>query len=328
MVTPNSSFDELASITIANYSDDLRDNVSNNIPTWAMFDDEGAVVEEDGGTYLLENLDFADNVTFKWYSGYEEISTSPTEAFTSASYDWKEGGCNIVFNAREVAINSGREKKHDLVRGKTKNAERTLRNNVGAALYYAGTESDGKAFGGAQYIIADDPTTGIVGGINRATAGNEFWRNQVMDENVDSITLSATTIFDGMELLWTRCSRGMDVPTLIAFGETYWRYFAAAVDNKQMYVREDAGKSNNGTGKVSFQYWMFKSAKVFFEPNAGATRGYFYNTDYYKVKVHRDRNFTVGKAIPLAGQRATVIPVDLMANVVCGNASLQGVMHP
>ena len=327
MATPNSTFDELASITIANYSDDLRDNVTNNIPTWAFMDDEGAIVEEDGGTYLLENLDFADNVTFKWFSGYEEISTAPTECFTSASFDWKEGGCNIVFNAREVAINSGRNKKHDLVKGKTVNAERTLRNNVGAALYYAGTESDGKAFGGAQYIIADDPTSGIVGGINRGTAGNEFWRNQVLDENTDSITLSATTIQDGMELLWVRCTRGMDVPTLIAFGDTFWRFFAASVGNNQRYIREGSGR-NNDTAKTSFPYYMFKSAKVFHDPNAGAQRGYFYNTDFYKVKVHKDRDFSVGKAIPLAGQRATVIPVDIMANVVCGNASLQGVMHP
>lgn len=327
MSQPNASIDELAAITIANYSDEFRDNVSNNIPTWHFFDEAGAVVEEDGGTVLTETLDFADNVTFKWYNGYEEISTSPTEAFTRADYDWKEGGCNILFNEREAAINSGREKKLDLITGKRKNAERTLRNNVGAALYYAGTESDGKAFGGAQYIIADDPTSGIVGLINRGTAGNEFWRNQVLDENTDSITLSATTIFDAMELLWTRCTRGMDVPNLIAFGETYWRYFAAAVDNKHMYVRSEDGK-NSGTGKVSFPHWMFKSAKVFHEPNAGATRGYFYNTEYYKIKVHAERNFSIGKPIRLAGQRASVIPVDIMANVVCGNASLQGVMHP
>ena len=63
MVQPNSSFDELASITISNYSDELRDNVSNNIPLYAFMDDAGAIVEEDGGIYLLENLDFGDNAT-------------------------------------------------------------------------------------------------------------------------------------------------------------------------------------------------------------------------------------------------------------------------
>lgn len=323
MVQPNSDFDELAAITIANYSDDLRDNVSNNIPLWAMMKDAGAVVEEDGGTYLLENLDFGDNATFKWYSGYEEISNSPHEAFTAAQFDWKECGGNVVFNEREKAINAGRQKKFDLVKSKTKNLERTVINNLGAALFYAGTENDGKSFGGLQYIVADDPTSGIVGGINRATAGNEFWRNQVLDENVDSITYSATTIQDAMELLWVRCTRGMDVPKLWVYGDTYWRFFSASVNANSRYIRE----SDSESAKTSFPYYLFKTAKVFHDPNCSATRGYALNTDWLKIKPHKERNVVTGKPRYPATSRSTVIPMDFMGNMVCSNASLQGVMH-
>lgn len=38
--------------------------------------------------------------------------------------------------------------------------------------------SDTKALAGLTSIIAEIPTVGIVGGINAATAGNEFWRNR------------------------------------------------------------------------------------------------------------------------------------------------------
>jgi hypothetical protein len=323
MVQPNSSFDELASITIANYSDDLRDNVSNNIPLWAMMKDEGAVVEEDGGTYLLENLDFGDNATFKWYSGYEEISTSPSEVFTTAQFDWKECGGNVVFNEREKAINAGRQKKFDLVKNKTKNLERTMINNLGAALFFAGTENDGKSFGGLQAAVADDPTTGIYGGINRATAGNEFWRNQLLDLSVESITLSATTIQDAFELLWVRCARGLDVTKLITMGDTYWRFFAGSVNANQRYIRESDGAS----AKTSFPYYLFKTAKAFHDPNCSATRAYFLNPDWLKIKPHKERNVVAGKARYPASSRATVIPMDFMGNITCGNASLQGVMH-
>ena len=326
MVTPNSSFDELASITISNYSDTLRDNVSNNIPLYAFMDDAGAIVEEDGGIYLLENLDFGDNATFKWFNGYEEISTTPSEVFTTANFDWKECGGNVVFNRREVAQNSGRSKRHDLIKNRTVNLERTMRNNIGAAQFYIGTESDGKAFGGLQYLIADDPTTGIVGGINRATSGNEFWRNQVVSEATDSITLSKTTIQDAMELAWIRATRGMDVPKLWVYGNTYWRYFAASVNDNQRYVRDSGG--NSKTAKTSFPYYMFKTAKVFHDPNAGASRGYGINTDYLKIKVHKDRNMIPDKPRYPSSQRATVIPIDYMANMVCGNCSLQVVMKP
>lgn len=324
MADANLSFDELASMTIANYSETLADNVSNNIPTWAMFKDAGAIEEEDGGTTLLEGLDYGDNPTFKWYSGYEEIPTTASPVIGSANYDWKECGGNAVWSAREIAINSGRQKKHDLIKSRTINLERTITNNLGAALYYAGTEFDGKALTGFQAAIADDPTTGTYGGINRATAGNEFWRNQVFDESVDSITLAANTIQDAMELLWIRCTRNMDVPKLIAFGNTYWRFFAGSVNANSRYIRE----SDSETAKTSFPYYMFKSAKVFHDPNCLATRGYFFNTDYLKIKPHSERNIVAGSAQKVVGtQRATVVPIDFMGNITCKNASLQGVMH-
>lgn len=324
MSQPNASFDELASITIANYGPTIADNVSNNIPLYAMMKDSEGVEEADGGTTLQEALDFGDNPNFKWFTGYEELSLNAHDAIGSANFDWKECNVNIPFSRRQIAINSGAAKRHDLIKSKTVNGERTITNNLGAALFYVGTESDGKALTGLQAMIADDPTTGTYGGINRATAGNEFWRNQVMDENVDSITLSATTIQDGMELLWVRCTRGMDTPTLICFGNTYWRYFAGSVNANSRYIRE----SDSDTAKTSFPYYVFKTAKVFHDPNAGATRGYFINTRYTKLRPHSERNMKAEKPRYPAGQASLVIPIDFMGNLICRNASLNGVMHP
>jgi hypothetical protein len=45
-------------------------------------------------------------------------------------------------------------------------------------LLYGDGVADTKALAGLKLLIADNPTTGIVGGINRATAGNEWWRNR------------------------------------------------------------------------------------------------------------------------------------------------------
>ena len=115
----------------------------------------------------------------------------------------------------------------------------------------------------------------------------------------------------------------MDMPNLISFGNTYWRYFAAATAGKERYI-----ESTGGTAKTSHAYYKFKNAKVFHDPNAGATRGYFWNTKYTKIKVHKDRNLEADKPRYPASQRATVIPIDWMGNMVTGNASLNGVMKP
>lgn len=49
--------------------------------------------------------------------------------------------------------------------------------NLNKMLWGDGT-TDPKGLLGVRAFITDDPTTGTVGGINRATAGNEWWRNR------------------------------------------------------------------------------------------------------------------------------------------------------
>ncbi len=324
MAQPNSSFDQLASLTISNYSKTLRDNVSANIPLYTfMKDNDGIDDTVDGGVYLLENLDYQANQTVAWYNGFEEISITPSDFATTANFDWKECGGNFVVSERQVAINSGAARQHNLLKSGIKNLEVSLSNNIGAALVNVGTEYSGKSFGGLQYIIADDPTTGIVGGINRATTGNEFWRNQIWDASVEGFTLSATTIIDAMEHLYARCTRGVEHPNLWAYGETYWRYYTGAVNANSRYIL-----GGDKTAKTSYPYYVFKNGtKVFYDPNVGATHGYAINTAYLKLKIHKDRNMNVGKTRYPAQQRAMVIPIDIMANMTCGNCALQGVMH-
>jgi hypothetical protein len=43
-----------------------------------------------------------------------------------------------------------------------------MQNNLSADMYSDGTATSGKQIGGLQLLVADTPTTGTVGGINRA----------------------------------------------------------------------------------------------------------------------------------------------------------------
>ena len=66
MAGPNSSFTELASITIDNYSDELFDNITKNLPLLFYLKKAGNVgtTEVDGGLHILENLEYGDNASF------------------------------------------------------------------------------------------------------------------------------------------------------------------------------------------------------------------------------------------------------------------------
>jgi hypothetical protein len=63
MADPNSDFSEYASTTIANYSADMADNITNNIPLYAYLKSNGNVVTCDGGTQITEQLLYGDNTT-------------------------------------------------------------------------------------------------------------------------------------------------------------------------------------------------------------------------------------------------------------------------
>ena len=256
----------------------------------------------------------------KWFNGYEALSVTPTDTFTTASYDWKQCNANVIFSGREVAINSGQSKQFDLIKNKIGNAERTITNNLGAALFYAGTENDGKSIGGLQLLVADTPTTGTVGGIDRSTTAGAFYRNQYVDLSDENITISASTIWQAMNLLYRRTSRNADVVNLIVMGDTYHSYFEAACQAQQMFM-------NGGTeADVGFTYIMFKGAKVLYDPNCSATRAYALNTRFLKLKSHKDVNMARGEPRKPSNQDATVIPINWMGALTTSNASLQGVL--
>jgi hypothetical protein len=61
MAAPNSSFSEILSTTIDNYSSTMRDNVLNHNALLVRLNRKGNATPASGGVKLLENLMYADN---------------------------------------------------------------------------------------------------------------------------------------------------------------------------------------------------------------------------------------------------------------------------
>ena len=72
---------------------------------------------------------------------------------------------------------------------------------------------------GLDYLVAIDPTTGTVGGIDRSVAANSWWRNNV---NLGLTTTTTTgTIIDKMETTWRACTRNGGRPNYIMCGSDF-----------------------------------------------------------------------------------------------------------
>lgn len=321
MASPNLT--EIVTTTLRNRRGRLADNVLNHNALLRRLNMSGNVQTETGGRTLVEEIEYAENSTFKYYSGYEELDISASDVFTSAEYNWKQAAAVVTISGLERRQNSGREQSIRLLDRRLRNAEKTLMNNLSTGVYSDGTGSSGKQIGGLQSLVADAPTSGSVGGIDRASFS--FWQNKTYDFSDESVTASATTIQAAMNDAWLRVVRGSDKPNFIVFGTTYYSFFWNSLQAIQRIASDTEAAS--GFQTLSW-YGPGGRADVFHDDGVSATRGYFLNTDFIFWRVHRDANMHPLTDRESINQDATVVPIIFMGNMTMSNAELQLVMKP
>lgn len=244
---------------------------------------------------------------------------------TAAEFDIKQCAVAVSISGLEELQNSGREQMIDLLEKRIKNAEKTMMNNMSTDVYSDGTADSGKQITGMQALVADDPTTGTVGGIDRSTFS--FWQNGLYDFSVEGVTAGSDTIQEAMNELYLRVARGPDVPDLIVADNTFFKYYWASLQAIQR-VMTDTGSITAGAG---FQSLKFMGADVIYDGGVGgacpANHMYFLNSDYIHYRPHRDRNM-----VPLnpdryaTNQDAMVKLIGWAGNMTLSNAFVQGVM--
>lgn len=318
MASPNLS--ELITTTLRNRSGELVDNVSKGNALLNRLKEKGGWKRASGRS-IVQEMDYAENSSFMYYSGGETLNIGASDVLTAAEYDWKQASCAVVATGLEVDVqNTGKEQVIDLLESRIKNAQRTMRNQVCSGMYSDGTGSGGKQIGGLQLLVADDPTTGTVGGINRATYS--FYRNQVFDATTDGgAATTATNIQSYMNRLYLRTSRGGDHTDLILMDSVYYQLFWASLQAIQRIA--DSDKANAG-----FQSIKFAGADVFYEDNTSmpASHAYFLNTDYLFLRYAEKRLFKPLEKVMSINQDAMVQLITFAGNMTASNLSLQGVM--
>lgn len=318
---PNPNFTDIITTTIRDRTHELADNVTKNNAFLAHLKESGNMTEVEGGRSLVQALDYTENDNFVYYSGYEEIPIAPNETFTAAEYEIKQAAVAFTFNGLEEIQNSSVEAMINLIDSRKKNAERTMANGINRGLFSDGSAS--KQIGGLELIVADDPTTGTVGGIDRSAAANTFWRNQRYRATTDGgAALSSTNIQKYMNELYLLTVRGMDKVNLILADKNTFNFYWNSLQNQQRFT--DASSASLGFRSVDFN-----GAPVVFESSdaISANHMYFLNLDYLFFKTFRSRMFAPLDARMSVNQDATVIPIVWAGNMTCSNSSLQGVLN-
>jgi hypothetical protein len=323
MASPNLT--EIITTTLRNRSKKIADNVSNSNALLMRLNERGRVRPADGGRTIVQELDYAENATFLYYTGYEAWNISPSDVITAAEFDWKQAVVVVSISGLEGDVqNSGPSAVLNLLEARIENAERTMKNNLSTGVYSDGTQNGGKQITGLQAIVADDSTTGqtgagIVGGINSATY--TFWKNQVYDCSSSGGAATAANIQGYMQKLWLQCTRGNDKPDLIVFDDDYFQFYWSALTAVQRFT-------SPGEGRAGFDQLKFASADVFYDGDSGVPdkHGYFLNTNYLYWRPHPSRNMVPLDSRNSINQDATVVPMVWAGNLTCSNRALQGVI--
>ena len=96
MAFANSNFDAIVTTTLKNRTGKVADNVTANNSVLAELSRKGNIMLEDGGQSLVQELDFAENSTFKYYSGWEVLDVNQSDVISAAEFDWKQAAVSVV----------------------------------------------------------------------------------------------------------------------------------------------------------------------------------------------------------------------------------------
>jgi hypothetical protein len=314
--SPNSTYTEIVTTTLAGYSKTMADNVTNNNALLRHIDSKGNKSPATGRT-IVQELEYATNSTTKWYSGYEVLDTSTSNVFTAAEFNYKQLAGNVVISGLEQVENSGPEQIFNLLKSRIRNLEKSLKNTMATALYADGTGTDSKEIGGLQLLVPG--TVGnTVGGINSGTY--TFWANQVYDFSTETVTASATTIQTAMNTLWLACIRGADRPDVIVGDTNYFGFYWSSLQTNQRFTSDESASAG-------FMNLMFMDAPVYYDDQCPSNKIYMLNTDYLFLRYAEGREFVPLGEKASVNQDALVMPVAWAGNMTVSNRARQGIIQ-
>ena len=247
-------------------------------------------------------LEYGDNETIRWIAKGDTVPITDSELATMAYENWKHVSVSIVRFFQEDQQNRGKAQMINLAKLKLGAAERGLYEEFERVMFADGTGVNEP--NGLQNIVSATPTTGTVHGINRATAGNEYFRNQQKTSTgVASLYLTKdmrTCLNNVIQYSRAEISDIVIVTTQDVF-ELYEEegYEIYQIQNNDLY---DAG----------FDTLQYRKRPIMWAPSAPSGNMYFLNTVYLKLVSDEGywMDMTDWKTIPNQ-------PNDRVAQIVC-----------
>jgi len=294
-----------------------EDNVFTSQLLLNSLKSSGGFSKEPGGALIEETLEYAENSTFKSHSDMDTIDITRVDVFDAARFNWKENAGAITYSELEKARASGEEAKFALIDAKVQNGKNTHFAVMNRQMYSDGTGNGSKDIGGLALLVSSTPTTGTVGGINRALF--PFFRNrQTSGANTGT---AFNQLRGAMRTTYNNCSKGAadQHPDLFIFDQTSFEGYESTLTTNERFTTKDSGD-----GGFKNEVLKFKGAKTTFDEDCPASTGFVLNFMFLKF-----RYLLWAKAfapVDPANQTIEVVKILTIGNMSINNPRRLGVI--
>lgn len=299
---PGLTWDQVSAITEKKFVKKMADNIFDSNPLVQRLKKK-SYEKLDGGTSIMQPLNYAQTTASGWYVGSDVLSTADNENITSAEYAWKQLYANITISRKDELMNSGEAAKLNLVKSKTQIAEKTMMDALGTGVYNSGSTSN--AFIGLGAIIGSSNT---IGGISQST--NSWWAAQV-DSSTTTFAISA------LQTIFTACTVDSDSPTVVMATRANYNRYYGALQPQQRFMDSE-------TAKGGFTSLMFNGVPYIADSHCPTSNIMVLNEKYLHLYVHKDEEMRFSPFQKPINQNIRVAQVFFMGALGSSNNRLHG----
>lgn len=219
--------------------------------------------------FVTEQLRVRYASNFQWFNGSAVVTYNRRTTNEQANFAWRtchdglaldedrlaQNGIIVVDDHMKATVASEAEKIQltNLLEEQSEALKLGFQEQFSFALHVDGTQSV-DAISGLDALVSLAPTSGTVGGIDRAVASNAYWRNNVSTGL--TTTTSTGTILNQMEVQFRQCTRNGGRPDLMIAGSTFidgYRNFVLNTFGRMDFGPSNTKKIEGGTEMLTFQ---------------------------------------------------------------------------
>jgi len=309
--------------------DDLRKQVVDNIfessALLQMMLTDGRVMSaagrmsatSNGGTQIIQPLEYAKTTAIGTYSGHDVVDISPAELFTGAQYSMVNYYGSINISHEEELQVSGDKAIANLVTLKMKNLEKSLKDRLASDLY---TGAGANSITGLDNVINTGDT---YGGIDSSTY--TWWVS-----GVDTTAHTAANMKDStnasyvLKLLqtgWKSCKHHNESPNLILVAQDVFDIMETVSEGLGQFTTPTSQRAQK-MAQLGFQTIEYRGIPVVVDDYISDSSDpmYMLNTNYLTLYYHPNNNFEFTGFKEATNQpHAKVGQITFTGQVACSN---------